>query len=39
MGVVDKFGYEGLALASIMAGAILIIMGVFKLGAMIKFIP
>jgi sulfate permease, SulP family len=39
VGVVDKFGYEGLALAGIMAGVILILMGVLKLGAMIKFIP
>ncbi len=38
-GVVDQFGYEGLVLATLMAGAILIIMGLFKLGAMIKFIP
>ncbi len=38
-GVVDKFGYEGLVLATLMAGVILIIMGVVKLGAMIKFIP
>lgn len=38
-GIVDQFGYEGLALASIMAGAILIILGLFKFGAMIKFIP
>lgn len=38
-GIVDQFGYEGLALASVMAGAILIILGLFKFGAMIKFIP
>jgi SulP family sulfate permease len=38
-GVVDQFGYEGLALASLMAGVILLIMGAFKLGAVIKFIP
>src|SRR5687767_107453 len=38
-GVVDQYGYSGLALATLMAGVILIIMGVFKLGAMIKFIP
>src|ERR1043165_5258310 len=38
-GVVDKFGYEGLALATLMAGIILIIMGLAKFGAMIKFIP
>src|SRR5258706_39214 len=38
-GVVDQFGYEGLALASLMAGAILLILGIFQFGAMIKFIP
>src|SRR4051812_2230724 len=38
-GVVDKFGYEGLALATAMAGVILIILGLAKFGAMIKFIP
>ena len=38
-GVVDKFGYSGLALATLMAGVILIIMGLAKFGAMIKFIP
>lgn len=38
-GVVDQFGYDGLALASLMAGVILLILGLFKFGAMIKFIP
>src|SRR2546430_477863 len=38
-GVIDKFGYQGLALATLMAGVILIILGIAKLGAMIKFIP
>ncbi len=38
-GVVDQYGYPGLWLATAMAGVILIILGVFKLGAMIKFIP
>src|SRR5215217_5944074 len=38
-GVVDQYGYGGLALATLMAGVILIILGVAKLGAMIKFIP
>src|SRR2546423_5584181 len=38
-GVIDQFGYEGLALATLMAGVILIVLGVAKLGAMIKFIP
>ena len=38
-GVVDHFGYEGLVLATLMAGAILILLGIFRFGAMIKFIP
>ncbi len=38
-GVVDKFGYEGLALATLMAGVMLIILGLAKFGGMIKFIP
>src|SRR6476660_7318670 len=38
-GVMDRFGYGGLAMATLMAGAILIIMGLAKFGAMIKFIP
>src|ERR1043165_1877307 len=38
-GVVDQFGYEGLVMATLMAGVILLILGLVKLGAMIKFIP
>lgn len=38
-GVVDKYGFDGLAIATLMAGIILIAMGVMRLGAMIKFIP
>ena len=38
-GVVAKSGMEGLAVATIMAGILLIIMGLFRLGALIKFIP
>jgi SulP family sulfate permease len=38
-GIVQKHGIDGLAIATIMAGVILVIMGVAKLGAMIKFIP
>lgn len=37
--IVQKHGYEGLCIASVMAGVILILMGVFKLGTLIKFIP
>ncbi len=38
-GIVLKNGTEGLALATIMAGIILIIMGFLKFGNLIKFIP
>ena len=38
-GIVDQYGYDGLALATLMAGVILIILGIAKFGAMIKFIP
>ncbi len=38
-GIVATFGTEGLVVATIMAGIILILMGVLKLGALIKYIP
>lgn len=38
-GVVAKNGMAGLALATVMAGLILVLMGIFKLGSLIKFIP
>ena len=38
-GIVATKGMEGLALATIFAGVILILMGVFRLGTLIKFIP
>jgi sulfate permease, SulP family len=38
-GVVQQHGPEGLAVATVMAGVILVIMGVVRLGAAIKFIP
>lgn len=37
--IVDQFGLSGLALASIMAGFFLIIMGFLKLGVLLKYIP
>lgn len=37
--VIATHGYDGLLIATLMAGIILIIAGVFKLGQMIKFIP
>jgi SulP family sulfate permease len=38
-GIVQKYGIDGLTVATLMAGVILIAMGVAKLGTMIKFIP
>ncbi len=38
-GIVYNYGVEGLAVATIMAGIILIIMGVLRFGTLIKFIP
>ncbi|AHD15074.1 SulP family inorganic anion transporter [Pseudomonas sp. FGI182] len=38
-GVTAKYGVDGLQLATMMAGAILLVLGVTRLGAVIKFIP
>ena len=38
-GIVAKNGMSGLATATILAGIILVIMGVCKLGSLIRFIP
>ncbi len=38
-GIVQQYGYEGLAIATIIAGFILIAMGLMKMGAFLKFIP
>lgn len=38
-GIVAKNGMEGLIIATVMAGIILIIMGFLRLGSLIKFIP
>ena len=38
-GIVAKFGMQGLIIASIMAGIILVAMGLLKLGGVFKFIP
>ncbi|MBQ6696104.1 MAG: STAS domain-containing protein [Lachnospiraceae bacterium] len=38
-GIVAQNGMEGLIIATLMAGVILILMGVFRLGNLIKFIP
>lgn len=38
-GVAAKHGYSGLAIATVMAGVIVIIMGLARFGQMIKYIP
>lgn len=38
-GIVAKNGMDGLILATVMAGVLLILMGIFRLGNLIKFIP
>ena len=38
-GIVQQYGMNGLIIASVLAGVILVIMGVLKLGTIIKFIP
>jgi SulP family sulfate permease len=38
-GIVQKYGVDGLTVATLMAGVILIGFGIFKFGAAIKFIP
>ena len=38
-GSIQQFGLGGLAIATIMAGVMLVLMGVFRLGSIIKFMP
>ncbi|WP_019240743.1 MULTISPECIES: SulP family inorganic anion transporter [Bacillus] len=38
-GIVATYGYDGLLIAGFMAGIMLVLMGVFKLGVLIKYIP
>jgi sulfate permease, SulP family len=38
-GIVEQFGVQGLIIATIMAGIMLIAMGFFKLGSVIQFMP
>ena len=38
-GIIQQYGEAGLIVATLMAGILLILLGVFKLGASIKFIP
>ena len=38
-GIIQQYGMGGLAIATIMAGIMLVLMGVFRLGRVIKFMP
>jgi SulP family sulfate permease len=38
-GIVQKYGYDGLVVATLLAGLILIIMGLARMGAFLKFVP
>lgn len=38
-GIIQQYGIEGLMVATMMAGVLLVLLGVFKLGTIIKFIP
>ncbi len=38
-GIIQDYGIGGLTIATLLAGVLLILLGVFKLGAVIKFIP
>jgi SulP family sulfate permease len=37
--IIQDYGYDGLVIASLMAGVMLIVMGLLKFGSAIKFIP
>ncbi|HEX9659686.1 MAG TPA: sulfate permease [Rhodothermales bacterium] len=38
-GIVQQYGFDGLAVATVLAGLLLIAMGVARMGAVIKYIP
>jgi SulP family sulfate permease len=38
-GIVEQYGVQGLAIATVMAGLMLVFMGFMKLGSIIKFVP
>lgn len=38
-GVVQKYGYDGLVVATFIAGVMLVIMGIMRMGALLKFVP
>jgi SulP family sulfate permease len=38
-GIVQKYGYDGLAVATLIAGVLLILMGIARLGTLLRFVP
>ncbi len=38
-GIVQKYGYDGLVVATLIAGFLLLIMGLARMGAFLKFVP
>jgi SulP family sulfate permease len=38
-GIVTRYGYDGLVIITVMAGGILILLGLARMGALLKFIP
>jgi SulP family sulfate permease len=38
-GIVQEYGYDGLAIATILAGIFLVILGLFRFGILLRFIP
>ncbi len=38
-GIVQRYGYDGLVVATLLAGIILVIMGLARMGAFLKFVP
>ncbi|MBQ7856249.1 MAG: sulfate permease [Alistipes sp.] len=38
-GIIQQYGLGGLAIATVMAGIMLVLMGIFRLGSVIKFMP
>lgn len=38
-GIVQKYGYDGLVVATLIAGVLLVIMGLARMGGLLKFVP
>jgi len=38
-GIIARYGYEGLVICTVLAGIILVLLGLTRMGALIKFIP